>query len=120
MKTSFFIHLKKKFVRINLDDINYILSVAHHVKIHTSQGVYIPHLSLRQLEEILPSTDFVRANRGTLIPIKKVTAFTNDEVFLGTERFGITDHFREELKRLLLIMIHRETDNSDREDEITI
>lgn len=119
METSFFIHLKKKFVRVNLDDINYILSVAHHVKIHTNQGVYIPHLSLKQLEEILPPRDFVRVNRGTLIPLKKVTAFTNDEVFLGNERFGITDRFREELKKLLLIMIHRENGNASQEDEIT-
>lgn len=113
METSFFIHLKKRFVRVNLDDINYILSVAHHVKIHTNQGVYIPHLSLKQLEEILPLDEFVRVNRSTLIPLKKITAFTSDEVFLGAESFGITDRFREELRSRLTVMIHRESNSAD-------
>jgi len=47
-----------------------------------------------------------------LIFLKKVTAFTNDQVYLSNERFGITHQH-------LLIMIHRENDNADKEDEIT-
>lgn len=113
MESFFFIHLKKKFIRVNLADINYILSVAHHIKIHTRHGVYIPHLSLKQLEEILPGDQFVRVNRGTLISLSKVTAFTSDEVFLGNERFGITDRFRDDLKKHFVVMIHKETTGSD-------
>ena len=55
MQSFIFIHLNKRFVRINLTDIRYVLSVAHHVNIFTDHGELMPHLSLKQLEEVIYS-----------------------------------------------------------------
>lgn len=108
MRDFFFIHLKRKFVRIDASDINYILSINHHVKIHTSKGVFIPYLGLEQMLKILPSASFVRINRAVIICIDKIISFTRDEVFLNVESFFITDRYRDEFISKVVIVIHSE------------
>jgi DNA-binding LytR/AlgR family response regulator len=106
MENSFFIHLKRKFVRVNFDEINYVLSIGHHVKIHTAGAVYVPHLGMKQVEDLLPKDRFIRVNRSALVPLSRITSFTNDEVFLGELSFAISELCREELRSRLKVVLH--------------
>lgn len=108
MQSFFFIHLKKKFIRIDVKDIRYVLSVAHHVKICTDQGIFIPHLSLKQLETILPSDSFSRVNRGTLVALDRIISFDKDEVVLKDVKFSFSDKYRKELENRITVMLHQE------------
>lgn len=108
MQPYFFIHLNKRFVRVNIKDIRYVLSVHHHIKIFTDQEVLMPHLSLKQLEEKLPANVFVRVNRGTLISLDRVLFFDNDTVFLKDACFSFSDKFKKEFRSKIMMVIHRE------------
>lgn len=108
MKNSFYIHLKKKFVRVDIDRIIYILSVAHHVKIYTDHGIFMPHLSLKQLETILPEEDFSRVNRGTLVAHSRITSFTTNEIYLKDISFSFSDKYRKLLEHKLTVVLHNE------------
>ncbi|MBN8879827.1 MAG: LytTR family transcriptional regulator [Sphingobacteriales bacterium] len=107
MQSFFFIHLKGKFVRIDVKDIRYALSVAHHVKICVEQGTFIPHLSLKQLETILPVKSFCRVNRGTLVALNRIISFDKDEVVLKDIRFSFGDKYRKELEGKITVMLHQ-------------
>jgi len=115
MNTFFFIHSKKKYIRIDVKDIRYILSVAHHVKICTDQGVFIPHLSLKQLETVLPENSFSRVNRGTLIALNRIITFDKDEVVLKDVKFSFSDKYRKQLEEKITIMLHKENDTTSEE-----
>ncbi|PZR27307.1 MAG: hypothetical protein DI535_10790 [Citrobacter freundii] len=108
MHSFFFIHLKKKFVRIDVKDIRYVLSVAHHIKICTDQGIFMPHLSLKQLETILPPESFSRVNRGTLVALDRIISFDKDEVLLKDVKFSFSDKYRKELENKITVMLHQE------------
>lgn len=108
MHSFFFIHLKKKFVRIDVKDIRYVLSVAHHVKICTDQGIFMPHLSLKQLETSLPPESFSRVNRGTLVALDRIISFDKDEVILKDVKFSFSDKYRKELENKITVMLHQE------------
>jgi len=112
MQSFFFIHLKKKFVRIDVKDIRYVLSIAHHVKICTDQGIFIPHLSLKQLETILPVDSFSRVNRGTLVALNRIISFDKDEVLLKDVRFSFSDKYRKELESKITVMLHQESSSA--------
>ncbi|MBN8877521.1 MAG: LytTR family transcriptional regulator [Chitinophagaceae bacterium] len=112
MQSFFFIHLKKKFVRIDVKDIRYVLSIAHHVKICTDQGIFIPHLSLKQLETILPGDSFSRVNRGTLVALDRIISFDKDEVLLKDVRFSFSDKYRKELESKITVMLHQESSST--------
>ncbi|TXJ22827.1 MAG: LytTR family transcriptional regulator [Chitinophagaceae bacterium] len=109
MRSYFFIHLNKRFVRVNVKDIRYVLSVDHHIKIFTDQEVLMPHLSLKQLEEKLPGDTFVRVNRGTLISLDRVLFFDKDTVFIKDACFSFSDKFKKEFDDKITLIIHKET-----------
>ncbi len=104
----FFIHLKGKFIRIDIKDVNYIRSVVHHVDIITERGTYTPHLSLKQLETILPVDQFTRVNRGVLINLQKVVSFDKETVYLKDTAFSFGDRYKEAFEAKVMVVIHRE------------
>ncbi|MBN8877696.1 MAG: LytTR family transcriptional regulator DNA-binding domain-containing protein [Sphingobacteriales bacterium] len=108
MQSFIFIHLNKRFVRINLTDIRYVLSVAHHVNIFTDHGELMPHLSLKQLEEQLPAQLFIRVNRGTLVSLDKIVSFTKDTVYLKEAKFSFTDKYKRAFDEKVTIVLHQD------------
>ena len=112
MPNFFFIHLKRKFIRIDFSDIKYVLSVGHHVKIATDQGIYLPHLNLKEVEAALPVESFSRVNRSTLVAINRIISFDRDAVMLKDASFSFSDKFRKELETKVRIMVHQETERA--------
>jgi|GEM_PF-541168 len=95
MQSSFFIHLKKKYVRIETSEIRYVLSLDHHVKIVTDSGIYIPFLTIKQLEKILPPDQFCRVNRSTLVALNRIISFDRQTVTLRDGVFSFSDKYRK-------------------------
>ncbi|MET0462009.1 MAG: LytTR family DNA-binding domain-containing protein, partial [Chitinophagaceae bacterium] len=95
MQQSFFIHLKKKYVRIGIDEIRYVLSLDHHVKIVTDHGIYIPFLTIKQLEKILRPEQFCRVNRSTLVALNRIISFDRHTVTLRDGVFSFSDKYRK-------------------------
>lgn len=114
-----FIHLKGKFIKLDIERIHYVLSIEHHVKIVTDDGIFIPHLSLKQLEASLPQEQFARVNRGTLIALGKVLSFDKDEVVLPTGKFSFSDKYWKEFQQKVQILIHQERKKENQENQST-
>lgn len=108
MQPFFFIHLNNTYVRIDTKDIKYVISADHHVKIFTDHGQLMPHLSLKQLETMLPMDLFARVNRGTLVSLQRIISFDRDTAFLKDIKFSFSDKYRKEFVEKVTIMLHRE------------
>ncbi|MBN8877531.1 MAG: LytTR family transcriptional regulator [Chitinophagaceae bacterium] len=118
MQSFFFIHLKKKYVRIAISEIRYILSLDHHVKIVTDHGIYIPFLSIKQLETILPADQFCRVNRSTLVALNRIVSFDRHTVTLRDGVFTFSDKYRKLMEgkiKLLWSTANAKDDNADPE-----
>ena len=109
MQDYFFIHLKNRFVRVGFHEIRYVLSVDHHIKIFTDDGMLMPHLHLKELEAILPETEFIRVNRGTLIPLRRVLSFDKENVFIKDAVFSFGDKFKRQFDEKVIAIVHRES-----------
>ena len=108
MSNFLFIHLRRKFIRIDFSDIKYVLAVGHHVKISTDQGVYLPHLSLKEMESVLPAEEFCRINRSTLVAIDRITCFDRETVTLKDVSFSFSDKFRKDLESKCTVLLHKD------------
>ncbi|MCG2615528.1 LytTR family transcriptional regulator [Terrimonas sp. NA20] len=116
MQQSFFIHLKKKYVRISIDEIRYVLSLDHHVKIVTDHGIYIPFLTIKQLEKILRPDQFCRVNRSTLVALNRIISFDRQTVTLRDGVFSFSDKYRKLMEariRMLWNADHTVTSDAD-------
>jgi len=81
---SFFIKEKNTFVRINYSDVMYIESLGDFVTIFLHTGdKKIALVSMKSLEQQLPSANFLRISRTQMVNKLRITAIDNMTVHLG-------------------------------------
>ncbi|MGN6294964.1 MAG: LytR/AlgR family response regulator transcription factor [Chitinophagaceae bacterium] len=119
MQSFFFIHLKKKYIRIAINEIRYILSLDHHVKIVTDHGIYIPFLSIKQLETILPADQFCRVNRSTLVALNRIISFDRHTITLRDGVFTFSDKYRKLMEGKIKLLWSTSNGNDDNADPET-
>lgn len=77
----------------------------------------MPHLSLKQLETMLPMDLFARVNRGTLVPLHRVTSFDKDTVFLNETKLSFSDKYRKTFVEKVTILIHQDNKSAKKRKE---
>ena len=69
-----FIRAEHKVIRLELTHLNYIEGMNEYVRIHRDDGKPVMTLlSLRSLEEKLPSDAFMRVHKSYIVNLKKIT-----------------------------------------------
>ena len=81
--------LKGKMLRINFKDIDYIESMKNYVAIHHNGMKTLALLTMKDLEERLPATHFLRIHRSYIIAVDKITAIEGNTVLLRNIKEGI-------------------------------
>lgn len=81
---AFFIKDKSSFVKINYDEVLYMESLGDFINIFLQNGdKKIALVSLKNLEQQLPSTNFIRISRTHMINIDKITAIETTQLKLN-------------------------------------
>ncbi len=66
---------------ISISDISCILHERNYTYLYTNDGNrYCKYCSLSSMEELLPENLFIRVNRNAIIPLNKITRYTEDSV----------------------------------------
>jgi len=87
---SFFIKEKNTFIKINIGDVDYFESLGNFVNIFLTGGKkLIALVSMKNLEQQLPASTFIRVSRTHMVNRKKITAINSTHVYLGRLSFGI-------------------------------
>jgi DNA-binding LytR/AlgR family response regulator len=81
--------LKGKMLRINFKDIDYIESMKNYVAIHHNGMKTLALLTMKDLEERLPATHFLRIHRSFIIAVDKITAIEGNTVLLRNVKESI-------------------------------
>jgi two-component system, LytTR family, response regulator len=73
---------KGKFLKINLDEIDYIEGMKNYVAIYCGSKKTMVYTSMKDLEERLPQKEFIRVHKSFIIPIAKITGIEGNMVRL--------------------------------------
>jgi two-component system, LytTR family, response regulator len=93
---SFFIKEKNTFVRIHYNEVLYIESLGDFVNIFLENGQKkIALVSMKNIEQQLPSQDFVRVARTHIVNSQKITAIDTNTVSLNKIQLGIGKTFAD-------------------------
>ena len=78
-----------KTVRINISDIRYVEGMSEYLKIYLEgeKKPLIVLLSMKRLEERLPSNTFMRIHRSYIINLKKIREVNKNRVVLGEDAY---------------------------------
>ncbi|HUI32479.1 MAG TPA: LytTR family DNA-binding domain-containing protein [Dysgonamonadaceae bacterium] len=98
-----FVKADHKLIRVLFKDILYIEGWKDYVKIHLAGE---PHpilslMSMKGLEETLPSTKFIRIHRSFIIQKNKIDSISKNRVKIGDKELPIGESYKEEFNRMI-------------------
>ncbi|MDB5257041.1 MAG: chemotaxis protein CheY [Chitinophagaceae bacterium] len=96
-----FIKTEYKTIKIFLDDILFIESEKDYVAFQLKNEKILSLLSIKSLEESLPSDNFVRVHRSFIIAFNKIDSIERNTVAIGKKNIPIGDNYREMFKLLI-------------------
>ncbi|MRS04689.1 response regulator transcription factor [bacterium] len=91
----------RKMVKVFLDEITFIESFRDYVVIHRqgAEALKVKY-AISSVENMLPQNQFLRIHRSYIVSIKKVTAFTNNDVEIGKTELPISRSYPEVFRKL--------------------
>ncbi len=96
----FFVKSDYKQVKIVFSEILYIEGLKDYVKIHLNDSFkpILTLMSLKKLEEKLPSSKFMRVHRSYIIALDKIEAIERNHIVIGKASITIAPGYKEALK----------------------
>lgn len=92
-----------KLIQISLKDILYIEGLKDYVKIYveTEARPIMSLMSLRSLEERLPTSRFLRVHRSYIVQKSKIRLIDRGRIVFGKEYIPISDSYKQDLQTYL-------------------
>ena len=91
----------RKMVKVLLDEIVYIESLKDYIRIvRTTQPPLVVKQSISMAEEMLPANFFMRIHRSFIVSLKKVTAYTQNDVEIDGIEIPIGKLYKYQIGRL--------------------
>lgn len=91
------IKVDHKIRRIPLSEIIYIEGMKEYVAIHTPTEKYITLESLKNLEETLPESQFIRSHKSFIVSIKNITALDGNQIYIKKTPLPVGKNYKEDL-----------------------
>lgn len=93
----FFIKADHRIEKIETKDILFIEALENYICIYTEKRKYMTLVSLKQMEEILPSQLFTRVQKSFIVAKNKVQSVDGNMVCLGNYKVPISKKWRTEV-----------------------
>jgi two-component system LytT family response regulator len=98
-----FVKSDYKLIRIELADIKYIESQHEYIKIHlVNSNPVLTQLSLKSIEEQLPSDRFMRVHRSFIVSLAKVSVIERNRIiFDGNIYIPVSEQYKEKFQEYI-------------------
>jgi len=96
-----FVKAAYKLYKINLKDILYVEGLKDYVKIYISEKPIVTQMSMKAIEEKLPSRDFIRVHRSFIVAFNKIDFIQKQMLTIGNKQIPISEHYRDQLFKII-------------------
>lgn len=104
----FFIRYNKKYIRINVNEVNYIEGLKDYVILFTNSMRYIIAMNIKTICSQLDQNVFLRINKSIIINVDKISEIEKNKIYLlNSEKVlligdGYRTQFNEFLQKKIL------------------
>ena len=97
-KPNSFIFIKsdKKTIKIELSDLYYIEGLGDYIKLYLSDKKIVTNLSMKKIENLLPSEHFYRIHKSFIISLNKIESIEGNIVKINNTKLPIGNSFRQD------------------------
>jgi DNA-binding LytR/AlgR family response regulator len=101
---SVFLKVDGEYCQVALSQILYICGMKDYVMFYLEdvRKPLITHLTMKSVEDMLPSQQFMRVNRSYIVSLDKIRKVDrNDCIYIGDEIIHVTDAFKDDFNQFL-------------------
>ncbi|WP_435262602.1 LytR/AlgR family response regulator transcription factor [Tenacibaculum sp. nBUS_03] len=98
---SFYVKEGDEFVKVMIDDIDYIEGMKDYAKIVCGKNYYLALKTLKSIEDTLSRFDFIRIHKSFVIPLKKVSQYNSKCVLINSHEIPVGNSYRNQLKKYI-------------------
>ncbi|MEQ8905209.1 LytTR family DNA-binding domain-containing protein [Ekhidna sp.] len=98
---SIFLNVGKQIQRIPLKRIEYIKGYGDYMKVKCKERSHTVHVTMKNLQKILPSTDFYRVHKSYIIRLDKIEKVFPKHVEIDDTNIPISRNNKQELLSLI-------------------
>lgn len=101
---TIYIKVDGEYRQITITQIIYVCGMKDYVMFYMDgeRKPLITHLTMKSVEEMLPTSRFMRVNRSYIVSLNKIRSVDrNDCIYIGEEIIHVTDAYREKFNQYL-------------------
>ena len=84
-KKELYVNVDRRFVKINLSDINVVEAKGDYIRIKMDDKNHIVHSTLKKIEEKLPDDIFLKVHRSFIINLSKIVDIEDNSVLINQD-----------------------------------
>ena len=96
-KDAIFLKVDNVLKRVILNDIIYIEGMENYVALHTKEGRMITLMTMKSMEETLPTENFLRVHKTYIISKNHVKGIEGNEIDMGKVKIPMSRNRRNEI-----------------------
>nr|WP_299068206.1 LytTR family DNA-binding domain-containing protein [uncultured Allomuricauda sp.] len=101
-QSCFFIKCDGKYEKIFLEGILFVQALQNYVVIQTTKRKYVSLLFLKNVEERLDSTNFIRVHKSYIVAIDKIEGVAQHEIQIGSYKIPLSRNYKKEVMPKIL------------------
>ncbi|MGZ8549697.1 MAG: LytR/AlgR family response regulator transcription factor [Chitinophagaceae bacterium] len=98
----FFVNADYRLVKIMYNEITWIEGLRDYLKIHlkSSAKPVITRMNLKDIEEQLPASKFLRIHKSFIVGIESITSVRKNSVFINEMELPVGETYRDSIKKI--------------------
>jgi len=101
LEPAFFVKEGDEFIKVLVKDIDYIEGLKDYAKIFTGNNYCLALKTLKSIETLLGSYQFMRIHKSYIVPVNKIEQYNRKCVLINNIEIPVGANYRETLKAYL-------------------
>ncbi len=99
----FFINADYSYIKVTYTDILWVEGLKDYIKIHLENGAkpIVARISMKHIEELLPSSKFLRIQKSYIVSKDHITAVKKGSVFISSTELSIGENYKDSVMTFL-------------------
>ena len=102
----FFVRCNNQYEKIFYHDLLYAEALENYVVLHTKAKKFISYLTLKSVEDYLPTDNFIKVHKSFIVSVSKIDKIDNNEIIIGTSSISISRSLKDEVMNKIVNSKH--------------
>jgi DNA-binding LytR/AlgR family response regulator len=92
---------KSTFHKVEFKEILYVEGLNNYISVYTAEQRIVTYMSLKDILEMLPTSQFCRIHRSYIISLAHITLIDGGMAYIGKKGIGITDSYKSQFFKVI-------------------